>query len=254
MTVAVIGGTGFTDMSYLESPRAQVVRTPFGGMTAYFGGYEGRELIFLPRHGPEHNQLAHQINYRANIWGLRELGVERILGVSAIGSLRPEIEPGDFVVMDQLVDFTKHRDATFNLGSVNFRNPYCDDLREIVCAQTRDSGQKVHPQATYLAVEGPRYGTAAERKLWISWGMDVIGMTNGTEAALARELGLCYAVIGMVTDGGSGARKVASDLDAHRRVVEENIANLRALALSTVAALPEGRSCLCASLAAKPVV
>lgn len=254
MTVAIIGGTGFTDMRYLESPRAQVVRTPFGGMTAYFGGYEGRELIFIPRHGPEHNLLAHQVNYKANIWGLRELGVERIVGVSAIGSLRPEIEPGNFVVMDQLVDFTKHRDATFNLGSVNFRNPYCDDLREVIFAQARESGQQVHPQATYLAVEGPRYGTAAERKLWISWGMDVIGMTNGTEAALARELGLCYAVIGMVTDGGSGARKVASDLDAHRRVVAENIAKLRTLTLSTVVALPEGRSCACASLAAKPIV
>jgi 5'-methylthioadenosine phosphorylase len=254
MRIAIIGGTGFTEMNYLESPRPQVVRTPFGGMTAYIGGYRGYEIVFLPRHGPEHNQLAHQVNYRANIWGLRELGIERILGVSAIGSMNPQIEPGDFVVMDQLVDFTKHRDATFNLGSVSFRNPYCDELREIVIGQAAETGQKIHTQATYLAVEGPRYGTAAERKLWISWGMDVIGMTNGTEAALARELGLCYAVIGMVTDGGSGARKVASDLDAHRQVVRENIANLRTLTLATALAIPKARACACASLAAKPIV
>ncbi|HEU5330241.1 MAG: MTAP family purine nucleoside phosphorylase [Thermomicrobiales bacterium] len=250
MTHAIIGGTGFTDMTFLEAPRALVVRTPFGGMTAYSGGYAGQELIFVPRHGPQHNALAHQVNYKANIWGLRELGVERIVGVSAIGSLNPQIEPGDLVLMDQLVDFTKHRDATFNLGSVNFRNPYCDSVRAVALEQARALGQALHPQATYLAVEGPRYGTAAERKLWIQWGMDVIGMTNGTEAALARELGLCYAVIGLVSDGGSGARKVASDLDAHRRVVEENLAKLRALTLATVAALPQTRDCPCASLAA----
>src|SRR5712692_3175739 len=125
MKRAIIGGTGFYGLDYLEAPRAQIIRTPFGSTTVYIGRYQGEEIVFLPRHGPAHNHLAHEINYRANIWGLRELGIERILGTSSIGSLNPEMQVGHLVVLDQLVDFTKNRQETCNRGSVDFTYPYC---------------------------------------------------------------------------------------------------------------------------------
>ena len=253
MKRAIIGGTGFADLSYLEGRRAQVVRTPFGGSTVYIGTYQGEETCFLPRHGPEHNQLAHEVNYRANIWALRELGVERVLGLSAVGSLNPEMPIGDLVVPDQLVDFTKQRQATYNLGSVDFTYPYCGEMRAVIIERAQALGIPAHSQATYLAVEGPRYETAAEIKLWARLGMDIVGMTNGTEAALARELGLCYAVIGLVTDLAAGMQQTPPDLETHRRIVKENLSRLRELALATLVALSDACGCPCASQAARPI-
>lgn len=253
MKHALIGGTGFYDMSYLESPRAQIVRTPFGSITAYVGRYQGEEIAFLPRHGPEHNQLAHEVNYRANLWGLRELGVERILGTSAIGSLNVAMAVGHLVVPDNLVDMAKHRRDSFNLGSVDFTYPYCSEMRATICQQAEAIQTAIHPQAVYLSVEGPRYETAAEIKLWNRLGMDVVGMTNGTEAALARELGICYAVIGLVSDLAAGLQETPPDLETHKHVVQDNLPRLRDLALATLRALPASHGCLCASQAAKPI-
>jgi 5'-methylthioadenosine phosphorylase len=253
MKRAIIGGTGFNAMTYLEAPRAQIIRTPFGSTTMYIGRYQDQEIVFLPRHGPEHNCLAHEINYRANIWGLRELGVERILGTSAIGSLNLEMQVGHLVVLDQLVDFTKHRQGTFNLGSVDFTYPYCSETRAVILQRAIALGIPVHARATYLTVEGPRYETAAEIALWHRLGMDVIGMTNGTEAALARELGLCYAVIGLVSDLAAGMQETPPDLEAHRQVVQDNLPRLRELALASLMALPTLHGCRCASQAAKPI-
>jgi len=252
MKRAIIGGTGFYGLDYLEAPRAQIIRTPFGSTTVYIGRYQGEEIVFLPRHGPAHNHLAHEINYRANIWGLRELGIERILGTSAIGSLNPEMQVGHLVVLDQLVDFTKHRQETFNLGSVDFTYPYCSETRAIILQQATSLRINTHPRATYLTVEGPRYETAAEIALWRRLGMDVVGMTNGTEAALARELGLCYAIIGLVSDLAAGMQETPPDLETHRRVVEDNLPCLRELTLAAMMALPLSRGCPCASQAAKP--
>jgi 5'-methylthioadenosine phosphorylase len=253
MKPAIIGGTGFYDMSYLESPRAQIVRTPFGSITAYIGHYQGEEITFLPRHGAEHNQLAHEINYRANIWGLRELGIERIIGTSAVGSLNLAMQVGHLVVPDNLVDMAKHRRDSFNLGSVDFTYPYCSEVRGVVCKQAEALKMEVHPQAIYLSVEGPRYETAAEIKLWNRLGMDIVGMTNGTEAVLARELGICYAVIGLVTDLAAGLQETPPDLETHKHVVQDNLRRLRDLALATLKALPASRRCPCASQAAKPI-
>jgi len=253
MKYALIGGTGVYDMSYLDSPRPQIVRTPFGSITVYSGGYKGQEIGFLPRHGPEHNQLAHEVNYRANIWGLRELGVERILGTSAVGSLNVNMGVGHLVVLENLVDMAKHRRDSFNLGSVDFTHPYCPEMRQIICQQAESLGVSVHPSAIYLSVEGPRYETAAEIRLWNRLGMDVVGMTNGTEAALARELGICYAVIGLVSDLAAGLQETPPDLETHKHVVQDNLPKLRDLALATLAALPSEHGCPCASQAAKPI-
>ena len=252
MKRAIIGGTGFYDMGYLEELRARIVRTPFGSASVFSGRYQGEPLVFLPRHGPEHNRLAHEINYRANIWALRELGIERILGTSAIGSLNTAMQVGHLVILEQLVDFTKHRHETFNLGSVDFTYPYCSETRATILQQALALRIDVHPRATYLTVEGPRYETAAEIALWRRLGMDVVGMTNGTEAALARELGICYAVIGLVSDLAAGMQETPPDLQMHRRIVEDNLPRLRELALTALAALPSSRGCACASQAAKP--
>lgn len=253
MKRAIIGGTGFYDTSYLEEPRVRIVRTPFGSASVFTGRYQGEPIVFLPRHGPEHNRLAHEINYRANIWALRELGIERILGTSAIGSLNTDVQIGHLVVPDQLVDFTKHRQETFNLGSVDFTHPYCSETRAVILQQASALRMDVHPRATYLTVEGPRYETAAEIALWRRLGMDVVGMTNGTEAALARELGICYAVIGLVSDLAAGLQETPPDLETHRRVVADNLQRLRELALTALVALPPLRGCACASQAAKPI-
>lgn len=254
MERVIIGGTGFYDMDYLENPRAQVVRTPFGGATLYIGTYEGREIGFLPRHGPEHNRLAHQVNYQANIWALHELGVKQIIGTSAIGSLNPQMKVGDLVVLDQLVDLTKHRHETFNLGSVDFTYPYCPETRNVILGEAKALEYNAHSAATYMAVEGPRYETAAEIELWRRLGMDVVGMTNGTEAALAREVGICYAVIGLVTDLAAGMQETPPDLETHRHVVEDNLPRLRELALTTIGALSSNPTCACANQAANPIV
>ena len=148
---------------------------------------------------------------------------------------------------------TKHRQETFNLGSVDFTYPYCSETRAIILQQATALGIQAHPRATYLAVEGPRYETAAEIALWSRLGMDVVGMTNGTEAALARELGLCYAVIGLVSDLAAGMQETPPDLETHRRVVADNLPRLRALTLAALMALPATRGCPCASQAAKPI-
>jgi 5'-methylthioadenosine phosphorylase len=252
MKRAIIGGTGFYDMSYMDDAQSQVIRTPFGGATVYSGRFQGEEIGFLPRHGSEHNQLAHQVNYRANIWALRELGVDRVLGTSAVGSLNPEMQVGNLVVLDNLVDFAKHRSDTFNLGSVDFTHPYCPEMRQIISAQAEQTGIHAHPAAIYLSVEGPRYETAAEINLWRKLGMDVVGMTNGTEAALARELGLCYAVIALVTDLAAGLQATPPDLETHKNVAQENLPKLRELALAALVAFPDEHGCPCYDQRANP--
>lgn len=250
---AIIGGTGFYTLDYMDNPQKKILRTPFGGITVYQGGFHGEELIFLPRHGPDHNSLANQINYRANIWGLHELGVDRILGTSAVGALNLDYNVGDLVAINQLVDFSRHRRDTFNLGSVNFTDPYCSQLRDVILGQAHKMEIDIHPQATYVSFEGPRYETAAEIRLWKNLGMDVVGMTNGTEAALARELGICYMVIGIVTNIGAGLVKEQPDLAMHKKVMNENVQKLKSITLATLEAIPAKHSCECQSLGLKSV-
>ncbi len=258
MEIAIIGGTGFYGMEFLETTVPQVMRTPFGSMTLWIGSYHGRELGFLPRHGLHHDRLAHEVNYRANLWGLRDLGVTRVLGVSAVGSYNPGMPTGTVVVPDQLVDFSHQRAETFNLGSVDMTEPYCPEMRAVIVAQADALQSEIKPHGTYLSMDGPRYETAAERRLYGQLGMDIVGMTNGTEAVLAREIGLCYATIAMVSgttigaDPSAGAHGIPPDLEAHRQVVRDNVPRLRALALAAVEAMPAVHGCRCYSLRAEP--
>jgi 5'-methylthioadenosine phosphorylase len=245
MKTLLVGGTGFSQLDYLDAVEPTVVRTPFGGATIYLGLYLGIETGFLPRHGPQHHLLAPQVNYQANIWAAREMGFERVLGISATASLRLDINVGDLVLLDQLVDFTEGRAYTFNLRSANMTEPFCQQMRQTVLEIAEREGIFIHKQATYVCVKGPRYETAAEIRLFQGWGMDVIGMTSATEASLCREVGLCYATIALVTNMGAGLTEQGPDLERHRQVTRENMPKLKRLALTSLAEMPARKNCQC---------
>jgi 5'-methylthioadenosine phosphorylase len=241
----LVGGTGFTELDYLDNVQPKLIRTPFGGTTIYLGTYLGIETGFLPRHGMHHEHLAHQVNYQANVWAARELGFERILGTSAVASLNPEIKVGDLVVLDQLVDFTDGRKSTFNLRSAPMTEPFCIEMRAIICRAAAGENIPVHAQATYICFRGPRYETAAEIKLFQRLGMDVVGMTNATEASLCREIGICFAVIALVTNMGAGLSEQGPNLERHRRVTQENLPGFKTLTLRSLVQMPQKRECNC---------
>jgi 5'-methylthioadenosine phosphorylase len=204
--IGVIGGSGLYEIEGLEEVREIKLATPFGEPSdAYITGrLHGRSMVFLPRHGRGHRISPTEINFRANIWGMRSLGVRQILSVSAVGSMKEHIAPGEFVVIDQFIDRTRHRADTFFEGGcvahVMFADPVCPNVRRALLASTRQAGVKVHDGGTYVNMEGPQFSTRAESRLYRSWGVDVIGMTNLQEARLAREAEICYATLAMATD------------------------------------------------------
>ncbi|MCB9903442.1 MAG: S-methyl-5'-thioadenosine phosphorylase [Planctomycetes bacterium] len=204
--VGVIGGSGLYDMEGLEDVREVSLSTPFGAPSdAYVTGVlDGVSMVFLPRHGRGHRYNPSEINFRANLWGMKKLGVGRILSVSAVGSMREDIEPGHFVLIDQFIDRTRHRADTFFedgcVAHVMFADPICEELRQILLKAASSIGVRVHDGGTYVNMEGPQFSTRAESKLYRTWGVDVIGMTNLQEARLAREAEISYATIAMATD------------------------------------------------------
>ena len=205
--IGVIGGSGLYKIEGIANVREVTVETPFGEPSSKYilGELEGRELVFLPRHGIGHRISPTEINYRANIYGMKKLGVERIISISACGSLKEELRPMDFVVVDQFVDRTNYgRDMTFFrdgiVAHIEFSRPVCDVLSQQIYESAKSFGVRVHPKGTYLNMEGPAFSTLAESNLYRSWGMDIIGMTNLAEAKLAREAEICYSTLAAVTD------------------------------------------------------
>ncbi len=204
--IGIIGGSGLYRMEGLEILDELDLETPFGKPSAplVLARKGALEAVFLPRHGPRHTIPPHRINYRANIYALKLAGVTRIVSVSAVGSLREDIRPGDFVLVDQFVDRTRDRASTFFDGPivahVSMADPTCAGLRDALARACRANGIRVHEQGTYLAMQGPQFSTRAESRLYRQWGMDVIGMTNMPEAKLAREAEMCYATVAMCTD------------------------------------------------------
>jgi 5'-methylthioadenosine phosphorylase len=204
--IGIIGGSGLYQMDALTGLEEVVLSTPFGAPSDAFlrGRLGDTTVVFLPRHGRGHRISPSELNFRANIWGLKKLGVSRILSVSAVGSLRAEIVPGDFVIVDQFIDRTRHRHDTFFTGGVvahvMFADPVCPELRRTLVAGATARGVRVHDGGTYVNMEGPQFSTRAESHLYRSWGASVIGMTNLQEAKLAREAEICYATIAMATD------------------------------------------------------
>ena len=204
--IAVIGGSGLYSMPGLEDIHERVIETPFGDPSAPIGigNLEGQEVAFLARHGVGHHLSPTEINYRANIYALKSLGVERIVGISACGSLREDFAPGDIVVPDQLFDFTKDRKRSFFSGGlvahVSIADPFCTDLSDAVYQAVKSTSNTVHLGGSFITIEGPRFSTRVESNTYRAWGMSIIGMTTSPEAFLAREAEICYATISHVTD------------------------------------------------------
>ncbi|GAA5183369.1 S-methyl-5'-thioadenosine phosphorylase [Rugosimonospora acidiphila] len=245
--LAVIGGSGL--YALLDDAEEHEVDTPYGSPSdaVALARVAGRRVAFLPRHGKDHRFPPHRIPYRANVWALRELGVTQILAPCAVGGLRPELGPGTFVVPDQLIDRTSGRAQTFfddRAVHTNFADPYCPDGRRTVIDSAGDLD--ILDNGTMVVIEGPRFSTRAESRWLRSIGGTVINMTGQPEAILARELGLCYTAIALVTDldaGVEGERGVTQE--EVLAVFTENIGRMRALLVRALAALPRERNCGC---------
>ncbi len=205
-TLAIIGGSGLYDMQGLQEPRQIDLDTPFGKPSApiVVGALQGTPVAFLARHGIGHFISPSEINYRANIYALKSLGIERVVSVSACGSLREDYAPGEIVIPDGLFDFTRGRKRTFFEGGlvahISLADPFCPDLSRQVIKSIQSAGGTVHEGGTFITVEGPRFSTRAESNTFRSWGMSIIGMTASPEAFLAREAEICYAIMAHVTD------------------------------------------------------
>lgn len=248
--IAIIGGSGIYDPTFVEEPKDLKIYTPYGEPSDFItvGIVKGVKVAFLPRHGKRHKIPPHRINYRANIWALKELGVERVISISAVGSLREDYEPGDFVCPDQFIDMTKSREYTFfdgpTVAHVSMADPFCSQLRSTCVETARDVGIKMHGKGTYVCIEGPRFSTRAESKLWRSFGADIIGMTLVPEVNLAREARMCYVTIAMVTDYDVWQEKPVTAHEVEK-VMRENIEKARKLLYELIPRIPEERECFC---------
>jgi 5'-methylthioadenosine phosphorylase len=248
--IGVFGGSGF--YSLLDDVREFKVDTPYGApsSTVMIGEIGGRSVAFLPRHGKDHSLPPHMINYRANVWAMKQLGVERIIGPNACGSLQPGVAPGDFVICDQFVDRTWGRKDTFYDGPttthISSADPYCPVMREIAVSKARGLGIKVHPAGTVVVIQGPRFSTRAESRWFASQGWEVINMTQYPECYLARELEICYCNISLITDHDAGAEGVEPVSNEEVvRVFNENNSRVKDLLFAMIPALPESRACVC---------
>lgn len=219
---ALIGGTGVEHLA-LNEKKAVTVNTPYGEVTADVGFLGGQEVVFMSRHGRNHSVPPHLVNYRANIWALRKLGVKKILATAAVGSLSENYRLGDLVLLDQFLDFTKSRPQTFFEGGekgvlhIDVTEPYCRNLQQVILRGAANIDTMVKTGATYVCTEGPRFETPAEIRMYQLLGGQVVGMTSVPETVLARELGMCYASIGMVTNEAAG---IAGHPLTHTEVIE----------------------------------
>ena len=252
--IGIIGGSGLYDMAELTEREEVRVKTPFGDPSSPYvvGTLRGKRVAFLARHGAGHRLLPTELNFRANIFGFKTLGVERILSASAVGSLKEEYRPLDIVIPDQFLDRTRNRISTF-FGNglavhVSFAHPVCKTLRPIMADAVERTGARVHRGGTYVCMEGPQFSTLAESQLYRSWGMDVIGMTNLQEAKLAREAEICYVTMALVTDydcwhpdhESVTVDIIVANLMQNARTAQNAIAD-------AVGRLPAERNCECAS-------
>ena len=254
MQIGIIGGSGLYDMAELTDREERRVETPFGEPSAPYvmGTLRGKRVAFLARHGIGHRLMPSELNFRANIFGFKTLGVEYILSASAVGSLKEEYRPLDLVIPDQFLDRTKGRISSFFgnglVAHVGFAHPFCGILSDLAHGAAQAAGATVHKGGTYICMEGPQFSTLAESRLYRSWGMDVIGMTNLQEAKLAREAEICYTTIALVTDYDCWhpdhdhvtVDMIIANLTQNARVAQQVIAE-------AVGRLPYARTCECAT-------
>jgi 5'-methylthioadenosine phosphorylase len=248
--VAIIGGTGVYDPEMIDDPREVKVYTPYGAPSDLIslGTYGGRRVAFIPRHGRGHQTPPHRINSRANIWALKQLGVKSIVASSAVGSLREDYEPGDFVITDQFIDRTRKRQDTFYEGGqlchISSADPICPKLHDFYVDHAKKLDLKVHPTGTYVCIEGPRFSTRAESKLYRQWDADIIGMTLYPECVLAREVELCYVSVAMVTDYDVWAEKPVSTQEI-LETLGKNSVNFKRLVMESIPDIPVEEACGC---------
>ncbi len=244
--IGIIGGSGFYKLLGLEDEEKVGVETPFGEVTVTIGIFAGKKVAFIPRHGEKHTVPPHMINYRANVYALFSLGVEKVVATSAVGSLKRDYKPGDILIPDQIIDFTKNRTYTFFNGdfSIKLRNgktrggvyhadvtsPYCEELRKLIYEASREMGLKVHYGGTYVCTEGPRFETPAEIRFFQLIGGDVVGMTNSPEVFLFKELDICYALICIITNFAAGMQE---------RITQEEVLEIFKKKAPTIAKLIE---------------
>lgn len=252
--VGIIGGSGLYDPGIVEDPKELRVHTPYGEPSDFVivGRVGGISVAFLPRHGRGHRIPPHRINYRANLWALKSLGVKWVISVSAVGSLREDYRPGDFVVPDQFIDMTKGRDYSFYDGPVtvhvSMADPFCEALRLEIINTAKELGYPIHESGTYVCIEGPRFSTRAESRVWKDvFKADIIGMTLVPEVNLACESQLCYATLAMITDYDVWADRPVTAAEVER-IMRENVSRARKILYNLIPRLsgePDTEACSC---------
>ncbi|HLI35427.1 MAG TPA: S-methyl-5'-thioadenosine phosphorylase [Terriglobia bacterium] len=259
--IGIIGGSGIYNMQGIQRGKEVRLATPFGRPSDAYrvGELEGRRVAFLARHGRGHLLLPSELNFRANIYGFKKLGVERIISLSAVGSLREEFKPMEMVIPDQFFDRTHHRVSTFFGGGIavhiSFADPFCPTVQDTLEKACESAGVTAHRGGTYVCMEGPAFSTKAESHLYRSWGMDVIGMTNLQEAKLAREAEICYATLAMVTDYDCWhPAHDAVTVDQVYECLQRNAENAAEIIRHAVRDLPAERACKCGSALAHAIL
>lgn len=250
--IGIIGGTGFYDPELLSNAKEIRGRTPYGSPSDLIaiGKMEGRNVAFLPRHGKRHTIRPTDVNSRANIFALKKLGVQRILAPSTVGSLKEEFKPGDIVFVDQFIDRTTKREQSFYTGKhvchISVAEPMCCELRQILARAASDLHIASHNVGTYVCVEGPRFSTKAESKMFKVWGADVVGMTLVPECVLAREAEICYATIATVTDYDVWKDQVVSAREVGK-IMEQNVEKVKKIVAKAIPQIPRQRKCECST-------
>jgi len=251
--IGAIGGSGLYELEGLTDVRETWIDTPFGNPSDKFiqGNLDGVPMVFLPRHGRGHMFTPSEINYRANIWGMKKLGVTHLIAVSACGSLQEHIHPGQIVIIDQFIDRTRGREATFFkngcVAHVQFADPITPEMGEILYETGQDLGITVHRGGTYVCMEGPAFSTRAESHMYRSWGATVVGMTNLTEAKLAREAEIAYATIALATDYDCWKENGDVDISSILKIMANNVANAKAIIAAAAKRIPDDFSWSCFS-------
>jgi 5'-methylthioadenosine phosphorylase len=252
MVTGVIGGSGLYEIEGVDVEEIKKVKTPFGRPSDFYRicDFAGRKIVFLPRHGSGHTIPPHKINYRANIWGFKELGVRRIISLGSAGGIGPELGPGTIVVPDQIIDMTEGREKTFFEGEggvvhIDLTDPFCAELRGAILAAAKRSGQRLKKSGTYICTNGPRLETKAEIRFFSKIGADIVGMTTMPEASLAREAELCYAGISVVTNHAAGTKARKLTATEVIEVMNKTVERLKILLKEVFDLIPHERDCSC---------
>ena len=253
MRIGLIGGTGVDEMPWLAGGSLSVVETRWGAAAAIESRVGGSGVVFIPRHGKEHQTPPSRINYRAQIAALKKLAVDAVISVCAVGSLQAALVPGSFAILSDFIDLTKRREDTFFDGDsapvvhTDFTQPYCPAVSSVIERACTEAGVDFYSRATYVGVEGPRYESPAEIRLYASWGGEVIGMTNLPEVVLAREAGLCYGAIAVVTNLACGICPTPLHHTEVRQAMADAAYKLQEVIAEAIAAMPEKAACNCAA-------